>query len=128
VWKSQVLGQKEINCVALSPPNNLVAWVARWCIGLIDAISGKMIIIQSFDVEPVQTCLAWAADRSQLLTCEANGIVRLWDAVSVRSVNEVKLLYQWSILHFTSFCSFYDGHRYIVTDHGLFLIPPQHRP
>jgi hypothetical protein len=64
----------------------------------------------------------------QLMTSDNSGNVRIWDVTSTRSTQELYLLFQCNTSHHTTFCSFFDSHRCIITDHGLFPIPPQHRP
>jgi hypothetical protein len=51
--------------------------------------------------------------------------VRAWNVVSTNPPEEVHQLFKRSA---STFCSFFDSHRYIATDHGLFPIPPQYRP
>jgi len=129
VNKGQVVNERRIECVAISPQNGLVAWLG-WSdvFGLLDAVSGNTVVEQHIDTT-VQTYLAWAADGKQLLTSDRfDGVVRLWDVSSARSTNQVHLLYEYNTSHRTSICSFFDSHRYILTDHGLFPLPREHRP
>jgi len=129
LWQTTVTDQVRIECVAISPQNDLVAWLG-WSkvFGLLDAVSGNMVVEQRIDAK-IQTYLSWTADGTQLLTSDRfDGVVRLWDVSSARSTNQIHLLYEYNTSYRTSICSFFDDHRYILTDHGLFPLPREHRP
>jgi hypothetical protein len=117
-----------IVCVAFSPQGDLVAWLGEWCFGLLHAVSGTRLIQQVFDVAGTQSNLAWAADGTQLLTSDSRGMVRVWDVASAESTKRVHPLFECDTSHRTTSCSFFDSHRFIVTDHGFFPIPVQYRP
>ena len=72
--------------------------------------------------------LAWAADGTRLLTSNEYGKVLVWDVASAKSSKQAHLLFECNTSHHTTSVSFFDSHRSILTDHGLFPIPPQHRP
>ena len=128
VWRSQVGERMWFPAVAFSPQNDLVAWLGRRDFGLLDATSGKDVVRQHIAFRSNQLGLAWAANATQLLTCGWDGVVCVWGVASARTTHQVHLLYQCDTLHRSFSCSFFDNHRYFVTDHGLFPIPPQHRP
>ena len=130
LWQFRVLDQVSVMSVAFSPQNDLVAWLGSLdFFGLLDIISGKIVVKQRIDVSSLQAHVSWAANGTQLLTSDRfDGVVRLWDVSSARSTKQAHLLYQWNTSHRTSFCSFFDHHRHILTDSGLFSIPPEHRP
>jgi hypothetical protein len=54
--------------------------------------------------------------------------VRLWDVSSARTTKQIHLLYKVDTSHPITSCSYFDSHRAIITDFGIFPIPPQHRP
>jgi len=122
VWKSDASAHH----VALSPQNNLVAWVGHYCFGLLDAVSGKEVVAQYLKWS--LKFLAWAADGTRLLTSDGYDKVLFWDVALAKSSNQVHLLFQCDTSHYTTSLSFLNSHRSILTDHGLFPIPLQHRP
>jgi len=117
-----------IVCVAFSPRNDLVAWLGDNHFGLLDAVSGENLVEQLVNFNADQSCLAWASDGMQLLTSEWGGMVRIWKVSSAKSTRQIQLLFECNTLYDATFCSFFDSHRRIITNHGTFLIPPQHRP
>jgi WD40 repeat protein len=116
-----------VRAVAASPANNLVTWQGSYTFGLLDAVLGD-IVIDEMDTSRELSGLIWAADGTRLLTSDDSGKVHIWDAASARSTKQIHLLFAWHTSHSTISCSFFDGHRCIVTDHGVFPIPPEHRP
>jgi len=112
--------------VAISPQHDLLVWSDFSISGLVDAMSGESVVIWYPDER--STGLAWSEDGTQLLTGGSDGRVRVCDVASVRSTKQVHLLYECDTKHPVTFISFFDGHRCILTDLGLFPIPPQHRP
>jgi len=74
------------------------------------------------------TYIAWSDDGTQVLTSEWLGVVCVWDVTSARSTKQANLLYN-SITRIAQYpVRSSINHRCIVTDHGIFPIPPQHRP
>jgi WD40 repeat protein len=128
MWKSRDKRRVEVVCIASSQKDDLVAWLDEYDGGLLDAVSGDEITREFFCRGEKHAYIAWAADGTQLLTSHPGGNVRIWDVISARSTRNVDLLFQIDTSHYTTFCSFFDNHRFIATDHGLFSIPPQHRP
>lgn len=128
VWESQVL----LNCaVAFSPKNDVIAWLGHDYLDLLDPASGEKIIEIHLDAMSARAYIAWASDATRLLMAGRFGggcEVRLWDMESARSTKQIHLLSQWNVSFHASFCAFFDGHRYALTDHGLFPILPEHRP
>jgi len=55
-------------------------------------------------------------------------VVLGWDVAEARASKQVKLLFYFVTEHRTTVCSFFDGHRYIATDHGVFPIPSECHP
>jgi len=91
----------------------------------VDAISGESVV--TWDPWNSGLGLKWSSDGRQLLTGSEMG-VQLYDMASARSTKQAYLLFEYDTKHYTTSLSFFDGHRYILTDHGLVGIPPQHRP
>ena len=137
VWKSrlEVRDWDDSVRVAFSPRNDLIAWLEDHFLEMLDAISGeKKFRLDSSDRWPFLD-IAWDADGRQLLTNEwrdngkdNNSTVRIWDVASARSTKQANLLFQFDTPHRVTFCSFFNSHRSIVTDHGIFAIPAEHRP
>jgi len=130
VWKLQNPEEEEVDGVAFSPQKDLVACLEWSYCSLVDAISGETVIHWYSNPRPrsVQSSLAWSTDETQLLTCTKDGMVWVWDVASARASKQVHLLFHFATKHRATVCSFFDGHRYIATDHGVFPIPSQHRP
>jgi len=114
--------------VAFSPQNDLVAWLNRSQIGLLDAISGEVVVKLRSSSRWDQIDIAWAGDGMRLLTSDKAGKVCVWDVASARSAKKLHLLFEYDTKYPTASCSFFDSHRCILTDHGLFPIPLQYRP
>jgi len=133
VWKYQSPEQYTVVAVAFSPQKDLVACLEEesHC-SLIAAISGETVVRWHSNSESypdwVQTSVAWSTDETRLLTCEYGGMVSVWDVASARASMLVELLFHFDTEHRTIVCSFFDSHRCITTDHGVFPIPPEHRP
>jgi len=128
MWKQRDL-KKWAHTVAVSPQNDLVvcSGYSHDAFTLLDATSGR--VIQRCPDEPyTKRNVAWSADGKRLLISYDNRIVHLWDVASARTINQLHLLMQIDASLSTTSLSFADGHRCITTDHGVFPIPPQHRP
>jgi len=129
VWQTRVQNDEGgFIKVAFSPKDDLVAWLGPFEFGLLDAISGEKVLECDSAIQSGYTHIAWADDGTQVLTSEWLGVVCVWDVTSARSTKQASLLYKLDILYHTRFFSFFDNHRCIVTDHGIFPILPQHRP
>jgi len=130
VWKQQGPTQPWVIGVAFSPQEDLVACLENGHCSLADAISGKTVV--RWESAPhsqyTQSDAAWSTDETRLLTCDLGGIVYVWDVASARASKRVDLLFHFDTKQDTKVCSFFDGHRCIATDRGIFLIPPEHRP
>jgi len=70
---------------------------------------------------------AWSTDGALLLTGAESGTVQVWDVASPWPAKRVHLLFDCDTEHRVTMCSF-DGYRCVLTNHGVFPIPPQHRP
>jgi len=129
MWKSDLRsGIRSAHRIAFSPQYDLLVWSGYSKYGLLDAISGESTITWPSYNERTPA-LAWSADGLRLLTgdSEMGGKVRVWDMSPAQSTEQAHP-FEYNTNHRATFCSFFDGHRYILTDHGLFPIPPQHRP
>jgi len=128
LWKLQAL-KRRINLVTVSPQNDLVVCSEFYPDGfvLLDATLGQ--VIQRCPRERcIKINVAWSADGKRLLISYDNCTVHLWDVALAKTTNQLHLLLKIDALISTTSLSFADGHRCITTDHGVFSIPPQHRP
>jgi WD40 repeat protein len=115
-------------CLILSPQNDLLLHLSSTKVNLLDAISGDRVIKWKSPSKRWYTDATWAEDGSRLLTSEEGGVVHVWDVASARSTKQIHLLFEYDTSHPTTSCSFFNCHRSILTDHGVFPIPLQHRP
>jgi WD40 repeat protein len=124
VWESDALYRMgSTRHIAFSPQNDLLTRLVGADLHLLDAVSGEELLKlhSGWDV-------AWAADGTRLLTSDWHGRVCVWDVASARSTKHAPLLFQCETGHNGPSCSFFDGHRSILTDHGVFPVLPEHRP
>jgi len=135
VWVAKVQDHDSPVCVSFSPQSDLVAWMGHGKFGLLDAFSGEEVIFQALptDVQhPIWLygrCLTWSTDETRLLTTSGGPPrLRIWDVASARSTKQVYPLFECDTSLAITRCSFFDGHRSILTDQGLIPIPPEHRP
>ena len=130
VWKLLSPERGWVVAIAFSPQKDLVACLEESHCSLVDTISGETVV--RWDSSPQskypQSGLAWSTDGTRLLTCSWDGVVYVWDAASARASKQVRLLFHLDTEHRATVCSFFDGHRCIATDYGVFPIPPEHRP
>jgi len=126
VWTSDVQ-----NCVRVvfSPQNDLLACLVRYYCVLVDAVSGEEVVRwKTRHSSQYQNDVAWGADETRLLTSDDEGMVYVWDIASARSSQDINRLYHCDTSQRTTSCSFFDNHGSILTDHGIFPIPTEHRP
>jgi hypothetical protein len=136
MWQSKVQGWMGIYHVVFSPQDDLIAFGGDSRLALLNAVSGETVFEQSKWIGGQRwhcqySHLTSAADGTQLLTSviiDGRGRAYVWGVTSGISSKAVHLLFEFDTSHRTTVCSFFDNHRYIATDYGLFPISPQHRP
>jgi len=128
MWKSQVLKER-VDVMAISPQNDLVVCSGYFTgtFTLLDSTSGQ-VIQQCPDGQDTMRMAAWSADGMWLLISDNNHTVHLWGITLARTTKQLHQLLKIDTPLPIMSLSFADDHRCITMDHGVFPIPPQHRP